>query len=102
MCPFRLSGAPATFQRYINRTLQRELDKFVTVYLDDILVYFSGSYKNHIAKVRRVLGVLAKAGLSLDPKKCEFAIKEVKYLGFIITAGKGISYNLKKQQAICK
>ena len=51
-------------------------------------------------KVRRVLRVLAKAGLHLDPLKCTFAAKEVKYLGFIIQAGKGVACDPEKQRAI--
>lgn len=98
--PFGLSGAPATFQRYINDTLREFLDDFVTAYLDDVLIFTDGSQKDHMRKVRLVLRALAAAGLHLDPKKCVFAAKEVTYLGFIISAGKGISCDPEKQRAI--
>ena len=100
VCPFGLTGAPASFQRFINRILRPFLDDFATAYLDDILIYTNGSRKDHMEKVRRVLRALAKAGLHLDPLKCAFATKEVKYLGFIIQAGKGIACDPEKQRAI--
>ncbi|XP_044718777.1 reverse transcriptase (RNA-dependent DNA polymerase) domain-containing protein [Hirsutella rhossiliensis] len=91
VCPFGLSGAPASFQRYMNSVLREWLDDFVTAYLDDVLIYSSGSKADHEAKVRRVLQALADAGLHLDPAKCEFSVQEVKYLGFIVNAGLGFA-----------
>ncbi|XP_044724438.1 reverse transcriptase (RNA-dependent DNA polymerase) domain-containing protein [Hirsutella rhossiliensis] len=76
VCPFGLSGAPASFQRYMNSVLREWLDDFVTAYLDDVLIYSSGSKADHEAKVRRVLQALADAGLHLDPAKCEFSVQE--------------------------
>lgn len=98
--PFGLAGAPATFQRYINSALADVLDDFVTAYLDDVLVFSSGSRRDHMAKVREVLRRLAKAGLNLDLDKCAFAVKEVKYLGYIIRAGEGIQADPEKVRAI--
>ncbi|KAM4056428.1 reverse transcriptase (RNA-dependent DNA polymerase) [Hirsutella rhossiliensis] len=100
VCPFGLSGAPASFQRYMKSVLREWLDDFVTAYLDDVLIYSSGSKADHEAKVRRVLQALADAGLHLDPAKCEFSVQEVKYLGFIVNAGKGIACDPEKQRAI--
>ncbi|KAL6359921.1 hypothetical protein LRP88_07349 [Fusarium phalaenopsidis] len=98
--PFGLTGAPATFQRYINSALQEYLDQFVTAYVDDVLIYTDGTRKEHMAKVQLVLKALEKAGLHLDPKKCEFAVQEVKYLGFIVRAGEGVACDPEKQRAI--
>lgn len=100
VCPFGLAGAPATFQRYINSTLGDILEDFVTAYLDDVLVFSTGSKKDHMTKVKEVLKRLSKAGLNLDLKKCEFAVKEVKYLGFIVEAGVGIKADPEKVRAI--
>lgn len=102
VCPFGLTGAPATFQQYINTTLQKFLDDFVTAYLDDMLIYIGGLRKDHMRKVQQVLGTLATAGLNLDPAKCKFAVKTVKYVGFIVTAIRGISCDLEKLRAIAK
>lgn len=98
--PFGMTGAPATFQRYINRTLQDYLDEFCSAYLDDILIYSDGSLKDHRQKVKQVLKRLQDAGLQIDIDKCEFETKSTKYLGFIVEAGKGIRVDPEKIQAI--
>jgi len=61
--PFGLTGAPATFQRYINDTLREFLDEFVSAYIDDVLIYSDGSLKDHRKKVKKVLLRLQEAGL---------------------------------------
>lgn len=100
VCPFGLAGAPATFQRYINGALGKLLGDFATAYLDDILIYSGGSRKDHMRKVREVLTRLRAAGLYLDIKKCAFCVQEVKYLGFIVRAGKEIRPDPEKIEAI--
>lgn len=100
VCPFGLSRAPATFQRYINKILHHYLNDFVTAYVDDMLIFSSGTLRNHKAKVQLVLRALADAGLHLDPQKCEFSVKSVKYLRFIVKASKGIACDPEKQRAI--
>jgi hypothetical protein len=87
---FGLTGAPAAFQRYINSILQDYLDDFVSAYIDDILIYLSGSLHDHRQKVGKVLQRLIDAGLQVDIDKCEFETKRVKYLGYIIEAENGI------------
>jgi hypothetical protein len=52
--PFRLINTLATFQAYINNILQKYLDVFVVVYLDNILVYLK-TYNNHVRDIRKVL-----------------------------------------------
>ncbi len=59
-------------------------------YVDDILIYTNGSRRDYAAQVKRVLERLSAVGLYLDLAKCEFGVKQVKYLGFIITAGRGL------------
>ncbi|KAL5596445.1 uncharacterized protein BROUX77_007129 [Berkeleyomyces rouxiae] len=98
--PFGLTGAPATFQRYINSTLREHLDDFCSAYLDDVLIYTDGSRKEHMEKVELVLKKLGDAGLCLDLNKCEFAVTETKYLGFIIQAGQGVKVDPAKVAAI--
>jgi hypothetical protein len=60
------------------------------------------SIKNYMSKVKKVLRRLHKAGLKLDIEKSEFAFSEVKYLGFIISAGEGIKVDPGKVEAIKK
>jgi hypothetical protein len=78
------------------------LDKFCSAYMDDVLIYSDESYQNYKSKMKKVLQKLHKAGLKLDIKKSEFAFSEVKYLRFIISAGKGIKVNPGKVEAIKK
>ena len=98
--PFGLTGAPATFQRYINWVLREYIDEFCSAYIDDILIFSNGSLADHREKVKKVLQRLRETGLQLDIGKCEFEVKTVKYLGFVIEAGVGISMEPEKVKAI--
>ena len=98
--PFGLANAPSTFQRYINWTLRKYLDDFCSAYLDDVLIYTSGTRREHQKNTNMVLEAMGKAGLYIDIKKCEFDVKSTKYLGFIIEAGKGLSMDPEKIKAI--
>ena len=69
--PFGLTNAPATFQSFINSVLRPYLEKFVILYLDDILIY-SKTLDEHVEHVRTVLKTLLKNDLYAKPKKCEF------------------------------
>jgi hypothetical protein len=100
--PFGLTGAPAAFQRYINGILQDYLDNFVSAYVDGILIYLSGSLRDHRRKVGKVLQRLIDAELQVDIDKCEFETKQVKYLGYIIEAENGIRVDPDKITAIRK
>lgn len=70
------------------------LDNFMTVFLDDILI-FSKSTAEHELYVKRVLQYLQEAGLQASLKKYEFSITKTKFLGFIIST-EGIATNLEK------
>jgi hypothetical protein len=93
--PFGLTNGPATFQRFLNDVLFEYLDDFCSAYLDNILIFTTGSLKKHQEHVRKVLLRLQEAGLQADIKKSEFHIKRTKYLGLIITTG-GIEVDLEK------
>ena len=81
--PFGLTGAPATFQRFINDSLREYLDQFCSAYLDDILIY-SRTKEEHVIHVRKVLERLRSAGLFAKLSKCEFFVTETKFLGLIV------------------
>ena len=81
--PFGLTGAPASFQRFMNDTLRDYLDTFCTAYLDDILIY-SKTREEHTRHVCLVLEKLRDAGLFAKLSKCEFAVPETKFLGIIV------------------
>ena len=98
--PFGLTGAPATFQRYINDVLREFLDEFVSAYIDDVIIFTNGSLDEHRQQVLRVMKKLQEAGLQLDIDKCEFEQKRVKYLGYIVDSEKGICVDPEKVEAI--
>ena len=81
--PFRLCNAPATFQRWINRTLHRYIDICCIVYLDDVLIYLPDKQQNE-KDVRNILKAIFQSGMKVKPSKCEFHTTETEYLGFII------------------
>lgn len=81
--PFGLTNAPSTFQRLMNNVFSDVLDQYVTVYLDDILI-FSESYEDHVRHVESALARLQQHQLYAKYSKCEFGLKEVEYLGHII------------------
>ena len=85
--PFGLTNAPATFQALMNSVLRPYLDKFVVVYLDDILVY-SRTVDEHVAHLRQVLSALRDNKLYGKASKCEFGKEEVEYLGHVVGGGK--------------
>lgn len=95
--PFSLTEAPAAWQRWINHLLRDYLDIFCTAHLDDLLIWTDGSKWDHFDKVNKVLGQLVNAQLKLELGKCEFAVNEVKYFGFVVTTGKGISLDPVKR-----
>ena len=98
--PFGLCNGPASFQNYINDTLREYLDDFCTMYLDDILIY-SEIEAEHKIHVKRILQKLREAGLQADITKCAFHVKEIPYLGLIITT-EGVKMDSAKVSTIVK
>lgn len=96
--PFGLSGAPATFQRVMHQVLKSQNWKSCLIYLDDVLV-FGKDEKEHFERLYDVLSTIEKAGLKLSPKKCNFMMPQVKYLGHIISK-RGISTDPEKIEKV--
>ena len=96
--PFSLCNGPASFQNYINDTLQKYLDNFCTVYLNDILIY-SEIKSEHEIHVKCVLQKLREVSLQADIIKCIFHVKEIPYLELIIIT-KEIKMNSAKVSTI--
>uniref|UniRef100_A0A8C7WW06 Gypsy retrotransposon integrase-like protein 1 n=1 Tax=Oryzias sinensis TaxID=183150 RepID=A0A8C7WW06_9TELE len=84
--PFGLTNAPAVFQRLVNDVLRDFLNRFVFVYLDDILIYSRDpiQHKNH---VRLVLSRLLENQLYVKAEKCQFHTNSIQFLGYIFEAG---------------
>ncbi|GBG73286.1 hypothetical protein CBR_g13005 [Chara braunii] len=96
--PFGLTNGPTTFQRCMNDLFRPWLDRFVVVYLDDILV-FSKTLQEHQGHLRQVLEKLREANFKINPKKCEWAKTQVLYLGHVLD-GDGIKPEDSKIAAI--
>ncbi|GBG81923.1 hypothetical protein CBR_g34105 [Chara braunii] len=81
--PFGLTNTPATFQHSMNDVFRSWLDRFVVVYLDDILV-FSRTLQEHEGHLRQVLEKLREANFKINAKKCEWAKTQVLYLAHVL------------------
>ena len=82
--PFGLCNAPSTFQRLMNTMFEKEINSFILVYLDDILIY-SRSVGEQWEHLRCVLDKLRYAKLYGRLHKCEFLKNKVDYLGFEVS-----------------
>lgn len=96
--PFGLTNAPATFMHLMQDIFRPLLDKFVIVFLDDILIY-SKNKKEHKEHVRQVLELLRKNKLYAKSSKCEFFQDKISFLGHVVS-GDGISMEEGKVKAI--
>ncbi|KAK3129330.1 hypothetical protein QOZ80_6BG0477810 [Eleusine coracana subsp. coracana] len=86
---FGLTNAPAYFMYLMNKVFMEYLDKFVVGFIDDILV-FSKNEEEHEGHLRLVLEKLREHQLYAKLSKCEFWLKEVEFLGHVMSAG-GVS-----------
>ncbi|GJX61920.1 putative nucleotidyltransferase, ribonuclease H [Tanacetum coccineum] len=98
--PFGLTNAPAVFMDLMNRIFHEYLDKFVIIFIDDILVY-SKSEEEHEQHLRIVLEILRQKKLYAKFSKCEFWLQQVAFLGHIVSAD-GIIMDPSKVEAITK
>ena len=96
--PFGLTNAPAVFMDYMNRIFRPYLDKFVVVFIDDILIY-SKDEEEHKEHLRIVLQVLKEHKLYAKLSKCDFWLREVKFLGHVVSAV-GVTVDPGKIEAV--
>ena len=78
--PFGVTNAPAQFMNMMNALLGEYLDKFVLVFLDDVLIY-SANPQDHAEHLRKVLGKLREHKLYAKASKCEMLKTSVEFLG---------------------
>jgi len=95
---FGLTNAPAYFMYLMNSVFMLELDKFVVVFIDDILVY-SENDQDHVEHLRVVLTRLREHQLYAKFSKCEFWLKKVPFLGHILSE-EGIAVDPSKVQEV--
>ena len=77
---FGLTVVPRTSCRLGNDLFREFLDSFVIIYIDDILI-FSKTFENHLEHLRKIFTILQA---NPKPEKCEFAMQEIQFLGFIV------------------
>ena len=96
--PFGLCNAPAYFVDLMNRVFRGVLNKFVLVFIDDILI-FSKSKAEHEKHLEQVLEILRRNVLKAKFSKCIFWQEEVKFLGHVVSK-QGIAVDPSKITAI--
>ncbi|GJY59780.1 putative reverse transcriptase domain-containing protein [Tanacetum coccineum] len=96
--PFGLTNAPTMFMDLMNRVCRPYLDKFMIVFIDDILIY-SKTQEEHVEHLKLVLELLKKEELYAKFSKCEFWLREVHFLRQVINDN-GIHVDLSKIEAV--
>ncbi|GKA65587.1 putative nucleotidyltransferase, ribonuclease H [Tanacetum coccineum] len=96
--PFGLTNVPSTFCTLMNKLFYSFLDKFVVVYLDDIVVY-SHTLEKHVLHLKQVFQVIRDNELYVKLEKCSFVQDEVEFLGHKIKDG-GLMMDGAKIKAI--
>ncbi|GJR28493.1 putative reverse transcriptase domain-containing protein [Tanacetum coccineum] len=96
--PFGLTNAPAVFMDLMNRVCKPYLDRFVIVFIDDILIY-SKSRKEHEGHLKLILKLLKEEELYAKFSKCEFWLSKVQFLGHVIDS-EGIHVDPAKIESI--
>ncbi|GJU00574.1 putative reverse transcriptase domain-containing protein [Tanacetum coccineum] len=96
--PFGLTNAPVVFMDLMNRVCKPYLDKFVIVFIDDILIY-SKSEKEHVEHIKLILELLKKEELYAKFSKCEFWLSRAQFLGHVIDS-EGIHVDPAKIESI--
>ena len=96
--PFGLTNAPAAFMDLMNRVFKPYLDKFMVVFIDDILIY-SKSHVEHGEHRRIVLQTLRTHQLYAKLSKCEFWLNSVSFLGHVISK-EGVQVDPRKVEAV--
>ncbi|GKC11397.1 putative reverse transcriptase domain-containing protein [Tanacetum coccineum] len=95
---FGLTNVPTVFMDMMNRVCKPYLDKFVIVFIDDILIY-SNSKKEHTEHLKLILELLKKEELYAKFSKCEFWLSKVQFLGHVINS-EGIHVDPAKIESI--
>lgn len=83
--PFGLTNAPATFQMVMDSILSDRKWTAALVYSDDIIC-FGATFEEHLQRLASVMDALKGSGLTVQPKKCQFAVRKIHFLGHVVSA----------------
>eukprot|EP00731_Ephydatia_muelleri_P025636 Em0017g719a len=78
-------GAPATFQRLMDKVLQG-LEDYAAAYIDDLVIH-STTWEEHLTQIQTVFQRLRLAGLTAKPQKCQLGMSRCVYLGHVVGSG---------------
>ena len=92
--PFGIRNAPAAFSMLMSQVFRGLVLKYLLAYIDDILV-FSKTFDEHLLHLQTVFDRLRGANLRLHPKKCNFALERLVYIGHVLSKD-GISVDESK------
>ena len=96
--PFEPKNAGATYQRLVNKMVQKKIGASIEVYIDDMLVK-STTVELHIAHLSEAFQILGEYNMKLNPAKCAFGVLTGKFLGFIVN-NRGIEANPDKIKVV--
>jgi hypothetical protein len=82
--PFGLYNAPATFQKIMNKILGTSIEKYVMVYLNDIIIY-SHTFEEHLKHLEKVLNRIRRVNFCLKAEKCYFGANKLQFLGHVVS-----------------
>jgi hypothetical protein len=83
--PMGITPGPAEWQAYMDKVLLPVSRKGVFAYLDDIIICPNGSAEEHASVVNEVLDLLDKQDLRIQPEKCQWLVKQARYLGHVVS-----------------
>jgi hypothetical protein len=90
--PFGWRNAPSVFQRAIRQILNKYQIKYALNYFDDIII-FSQNFNEHVNHLEEIFKICKQENIKLKKSKCQFAQKEIKFLGYEISHGKYTPHN---------
>ena len=96
--PFGLKNVGATYQRLVNQMFNKQIERNVEVYVDNMLVK-SKEKENHLDDLKEMFNTLRQYSMKLNPAKCTFGVSSKKFLSFMVSQ-RGIEANPEKVRAI--
>jgi hypothetical protein len=96
--PFGLKNAGATYQRLVNKMLEKQMGRNVEVYVDDMLVK-SVQALDHVSDLKEMFDTIRRYEMKLNPSKCTFGVSSEKFLGYLVSQ-RGIEANPENVRAI--